>query len=262
MRVVRLILLGLLAFFVTIIFLFPAAPLVEKIKPNIKPVELAGVSGTLFSGQVSSVNYADDLLPLEFQDVTWKFAAGALLKAAAGANVTFRGYGGGGDGQVSRKINGDIQVNDMTFNAESKELEVLLPGPVAEFSGEITGHFDKVHLANQILQSITGQISWTDAIIVTRLYGPEITANFGELDIDIVPGDSATHTVTVTSNGGDLSVDGKVVVAANGDYRTNMLFTPSANAPQQLVQVLQQLTQPAGGGLFKIEHEGNMNQGT
>jgi len=262
MRVVRLILLGLLAFVVSVVFLFPAAPFIEKIKPDIKPVELAGVSGKLINGKVSSVNYADDLLPMEFQDVTWKFAAGSLLKGGAGANVTFKGYGGGGDGQVSRQWNGDIRASDIAFNVESKELEVLLPGPVAEFTGQITGQFDKVQLANQLLKSISGQLNWNNAIIVTRLYGPEITANLGELDIDIVPEDNDVHTVTITSAGGDLSVDGKMTVAVNGDYQTNMLLTPSATAPQELVQVLKQLTQPAGGGLFKIEHNGNMNQGT
>jgi len=262
MRVVRLILLGLLAFVVSVIVLFPAAPLIDKIKPDIKPVELAGASGKLFKGQVSSVVYADDLLPLEFQDVTWSFAPGALLKGGAGANFTFRGYGGGGDGQVSKHWNGDVKVSDVAFNVESKELEVLLPGPVAEFTGDITGQFDHVHLANQLLKSVSGQLSWVQAIIVTRIYGPEITVNLGELDIDIVPEENAAHTVTVTAAGGDLAVDGKVGVAANGDYQTKMLLTPSATASPELVRVLQQLTQPAGGGQFKIEHNGNMNQGT
>lgn len=262
MRVARLILLGLLTFTVSIVFLFPAAPLVERIKPNIKPVELAGVTGKLFNGQVASVKYADDLLPLEFQQVTWKFAAGALLKGAAGANVTFKGYGGGGDGQVRQQINGDLKVSDVNFNADSKELEVLLPGPVAEFTGKIVGQFDQVHLANQLLKSMQGQLSWNDAIIVTRLYGPEITASLGKLDIGIDPEDNASHTVSITSAGGDLAIDGKVVLAGNGDYQTNMVLTPSANAPRELVQVLERMTQPAGGGLFKIQHQGNINQGT
>jgi len=262
MRVMRLVLLGLLAFVVSVVFLFPAAPVIEKIKPDIKPVELAGVTGKLFNGQVSSVTYSDDLLPLEFADVTWKFAAGALLSGGAGANVTFKGYGGGGDGQVSRQWNGDIKVSDVHFNVESKELEVLLPGPVAEFTGKITGQFDKIQLANQLLQSISGQLNWNNAVIVTRLYGPEITANLGELDIDVLPKENAAHTLTISTTGGDLTVDGKIELAANGDYQTNMLLTPAANAPQELVQVLKQLTQPAGGGLFKIEHNGNFNQGT
>jgi len=37
MRVVRLTLLGLLAYVVTVVFLFPAAPLVNRFKPNVEP---------------------------------------------------------------------------------------------------------------------------------------------------------------------------------------------------------------------------------
>lgn len=262
MRVVRLLLLGMLAYIISLVFLFPAAPLVERIKPNIKPVELAGVSGKLFSGQVASVNYADDLLPLEFQNVAWKLAPGSLLKGGTGADVSFDGYGGSGQGQVRRQFNGDINVSDFVFDASAKELEVLLPGPVAEFSGKINGQLDSVVLANQLLQTMRGTLTWNDAVIVTRLYGPEIAANLGKFDIDITPESNNTHTIKLTSSGGDLSLDGSVLMAVNGDYTTNLLLTPSANAPRELVQVLQQRTRPDGGGRFRIQHSGNVNQGT
>jgi len=262
MRVVRLILLGLLAYVVSVVFLFPVAPLVEKIKPQIQPVQLVGVSGKLFNGQVANVNYADDLLPLEFENVAWKLAPGALLKGGAGANVSFEGYGGQGEGQVRRQWNGDINVSDMTFNADSKELEVLLPGPVAEFSGQIDGQIDSVQLVNQLLQTFDGNLDWKDAVIVTRLYGPEITANLGLLNIVVTPEDNAAHLVTIKSQGGDLAIDGTVNMAANGDYRTNLLLTPAANAPRPLVDTLRTRTRPDGGGRYRIQHNGNFNQGT
>lgn len=262
MRVLRLILLGLLAYVVSVLFLFPAAPLVERIKPDIQPVQLAGVDGKLYNGKVAKVTYADDLLPLEFQDVTWKLAPGALLKGGAGANVTFAGYGGGGDAQVRRQWNGDLNVSDANFDVESKELEVLLPAPITEFSGRITGHFEKIALANQLLETMVGQLRWNNAVIVTRLYGPELTANLGQFDVVIEPDADATHKVTLNSKGGDLDIDGSVVVSANGDYRTNMLLTPTANASQELQQVLQRLTRPDGGGRYRIQHNGNFNQGT
>ncbi len=262
MRVVRLILLGLLAYIVSVVFLFPVAPIADYVKPRIKPVELSNVSGKLFSGQVGDVKYADDLLPLEFKNVTWKLAPATLLKGGAGANVTFEGYGGGGVAQVRGQINGDIIVSDADFNANAKELEVLLPGPVADFAGKITGRFSTVKLANNLLQTLEGQLNWDDAIIVTRLYGPEFAANLGKLNINIEPQDNAAHMITIKSAGGDLSLDGTVAMAGNGDYQTNLLLTPSANAPRQLVQTLQRMTRPDGGGRFKIQHSGNVNQGT
>lgn len=262
MRVVRLILLGLLAYIVSVFFLFPAAPLVERFKPQIQPVQLTGVSGKLFSGQVASVVYADDLLPLEFQNVGWKLAPSALLKGGAGANIRFQGYGGDGAGQVRQQLNGDFHVSDLTFNAVAKELEVLLPGPVAEFSGNIDGQIESVQLVDQLLQTLDGSITWNNAVIVTRLYGPEITANLGQLDIVITPEDNSAHLVTLKSSGGDLSVDGTVAMSQNGDYQTNIVLTPSPNAPQPLVQTLQQRTRSDSGGRYRIQHSGNMNQGT
>lgn len=262
MRVVRLILLGLLAYIVSVVFLFPAAPLIERIKPQIQPVQLAGVTGKLFNGQVASVVYADDLLPLEFQNVGWKLAPSTLLKGGAGANVRFQGYGGDGAGQVRQQFNGDLHVSDLNFNAVAKELEVLLPGPVAEFSGNLDGQIESVQVVDQLLQTFDGDITWNNAVIVTRLYGPEITANLGQLDIVIEPQDNAAHLVTIKSAGGDLSLDGTVAMSANGDYQTNIVLTPSANAPQPLVQVLQQRTRPDSGGRYRIQHNGNINQGT
>lgn len=262
MRIVRLVLLGLLAYIVSVVFLFPAAPLIEKIKPQIKPVQLAGVTGKLFNGKVGSVIYADDLLPLEFQNVTWKLAPGALLKGGAGANVTFQGYGGQGEGQVRKQWNGDINVSDLTFNAIAKELEVLLPGPVADFRGSIEGQIDSVQLVDQLLQTFEGTINWKDAVIITRLYGPEVAANLGLFNIVVSPEDNAAHLVTLKSSGGDLVLDGTVKLSANGDYTTDLLLTPAANAPQPLVDVLKQRTRPDAGGGYKIQHSGNMNQGT
>lgn len=262
MRALRLFLLGLCAYVVSAIFLFPAAPVVERIKPQIKPIELEGVSGKLFSGKVATVINADDLLPLEFKDVAWSLAPATILKGGIGANIDFSGYGGGGEGQVRRQFNGDIRVSDATFTAKANEFEVLLPSPVAEFTGDIAGQIDSVQIQNQLLKAVEAQLTWGQAVIVTRLYGPEITANLGELNIDVAAEDNDAHLVTLKSSGGDLSIDGTINIAANGDYRTNILLTPSANAPRELVGVLQQRTRPDGGGRFKIQHNGNMNQGT
>lgn len=262
MRAFRLFLLGLCAYIVSAIFLFPAAPVIERIKPQIKPIELVGVSGKLFSGKVASVINADDLLPLQFNDVAWSLAPAALLKGGVGANIDFSGYGGSGEGQVRRQFNGDIRVSDASFTAQAKELESLLPTPVAEFTGDIAGQIDSVQVKDQLVKVVEAQLTWSKAVIVTRLYGPELTANLGEFNIDITPEDNDGHLVTLKSSGGDLDIDGTVAVSANGDYRTNILLTPSANAPRELVGVLQQRTRADGGGRFKIQHNGNMNQGT
>jgi len=89
MRAIQLVLLCFVAYVVSMVFLFPAAPVVERIKPNIQPVQLNGVSGKLFSGQVANVVYADDLLPVQLDNVAWKLAPGTLLKGGAGVDISY-----------------------------------------------------------------------------------------------------------------------------------------------------------------------------
>jgi len=72
MRVVWLIFLCLLAYVVSMGVLFPASYVVGKIEPQIKPLVLSDVKGKLYKGSVGLVENKDDLLPLEFQNVTWK----------------------------------------------------------------------------------------------------------------------------------------------------------------------------------------------
>ena len=198
MRVVRLILLGLLAFVVTGVVLFPAAPVVDRIRPQLGPVALEGVSGPLIAGNVARVRSTDDLLPLEFDDVGWSLAPLALPRGAA-ADITFSGYGGGGAGQVLRAWNGDIRVEDLTFTAESKALEPLLPVPIASFSGTLAGDLAEVVLVNELLTTLNGTLSWTDAVLETP-----IRAAFGTVDVDVAKSGEDAHVITLGARGGDV----------------------------------------------------------
>ena len=38
-RVIRLILLGIVAYVISVVWLFPAAPVIDRIKPQIQPVQ-------------------------------------------------------------------------------------------------------------------------------------------------------------------------------------------------------------------------------
>jgi len=260
MRVVRLILLGLFVYIGCMVFLFPAAPVVEKIKPQVHPLQLSGVTGKLFNGKVANVDYADDLLPLQFKDVAWKLSPQSLLKGGTGVDVSFKGYGGGGQGLVSRQFNGDLLVSDFSFNAESKEFEALLPVPVANFSGKIEGDIRSMRLVNQFFTGMEGSMVWNDAVIETVALGPSLRANLGKVDLTVERESENTHKALLTSAGGDIVLDGEIVVALNGDYTSDVLITPSADAPDVLVNSLRRVARPDPKGGFRIKQTGNINQ--
>jgi len=255
MRILWLCLIGVLSWLIATVVLFPAAPVVDKIRPQLGPVALEGVSGKLYNGVVDRVRSTDDLLPLEFQNVGWTLAPGTLLSGGAGANLRFDGYGGGGAGQVMRRWNGDMVVSDFDFTAQAKALEPLLPVPIASFSGELSGHFDKIALANNLLKSINGSLTWNNAALETP-----IPTSLGKVDVVIRPEGEQSHVVTLSAVGGDVAMDGSVTLALNGDFAADVLFTPSDNAPPAVVNGLRQMGSADSRGRVRFQRQGNVNR--
>lgn len=259
MRLVRLVLLCLLAFAVTVVVFFPAAPVLEKIKPDLRPLVLSGVTGPLLKGKVASVVSTDDLLPLVLQDVKWRFAPLKLIKGT-GAAVEFSGFGGGGTGDVIRTWGGDIALDNVKVDITASELEAFLPVPIAQFAGKIRGEFDEVRLVNQQLSRLLGNLNWADAAINTNVLGPQLDISLGTLNIDINPEDNGAHKATVGASGGDITADGVVNVQANGDFELNIIITPSSNTPPELVEHLKRTTRPESGGRYRWQEAGNVNR--
>jgi len=254
-RLFRLLLLCLVVYVGTMAWLFPAAPIVDKIRPMVKPLELAGVDGRALNGSVRRVTYDDGVLPIELSNVTWKLAPQKLFTGAAGVNFTFDAYGGRGQGQVAHRYNGDIDVTDVTFNAQMKELEALLPLPIAQFTGRLVTQIEAAAIRNQLLTAFRGKVAWTDAILEQP-----IRANLGNLNLDVKPVDDLTHRGFLQSSGGELGIEGTVDIKQNGDFKTDITVTPSAEATPEVLSALRGLGRPDQSGRYRIRQNGNVNR--
>jgi len=254
MRIVQLALLALIAFVITVIVRFPAAPVLSRLQPQLGPIALEGIDGPLIGGQIARVRSTDDLLPLEFTDVGWSLAPLRLFRGL-GADVDFEGYGGAGEGEVTRSWNGRVFIDDLQFEADAKALEALLPVPLASFSGRLDGDVETIVLENESLTRFNGRLSWTDALLETPL-----RASVGTLDIVVEPDDNETHTATLSATGGDVAVDGTVTLALNGDFNADVLLTPAADAPPDLLAALSRMARPESGGRFRWQQNGNVNR--
>lgn len=254
MRFVGLCLLGLFCYLITMVVLFPAAPVVDRIKPQLGPVALEGVNGKLYKGVIDRVRSTDDLLPLEFQNVSWRLAPGALPKGT-GANFGFDGYGGSGEGLITRLWNGDISVTDFTFDLQAKQLEPLLPVPIASFSGTLSGNISKVLLVNQLLRHFEGTLDWQDAVLESP-----IPTTLGNVSVVIEPSGEQSHLITLGASGGDVLMEGSVTLALSGDFAADVLFTPTGSASAQVRGGLAQMGRADAQGRVRFQRQGNVNR--
>ena len=255
MRIVWLIVIGLVTYVIGVAVFFPAAPVIDRIRPQLGPVALEGVHGKLYKGVIDVVRSTDDLLPLEFSNVGWTLTPQSLLTAGVGASFSFDGYGGQGEGRASRKFNGDITIRDFQFNAMAKQLEPLLPVPIASFSGELIGDITDITLVDQLLTRFEGTLLWNNALLETP-----VQTSLGNLQIQIEPNGENSHMVTLTAAGGDVAMDGTVSVTLSGDFNADILFTPSSSAPSAVLDGLRQIGRPDAQGRVRFARQGNLNR--
>jgi len=255
MRIIWLALVLLVSYAIGIVVLFPAAPLVDKIRPQLGPVALGNVSGKLYNGQIDTVRSTDDLLPLEFTNVGWTLAPQTLIKGGAGAKFEFEGYGGGGDGLAARQWNGNIRISDFRFTAQAKELEPLLPVPIAQFNGLLEGNIAGITLVNEMLTEFEGQLLWKDA----NLEFPVPTA-LGDVDVQIRPNGDQSHEIVLDASGGDVTMQGTVTLNLAGDFSADVLLTPSSSASPAVINGLRQMGRADAQGRVRFARQGNLNR--
>ena len=254
MRFLVLCLLCIVAFLVTLVALFPAAPAVDRVRPQLGPIALEGVNGKLYKGVIDTVKSTDDLLPLEFQNVGWALAPQALLKGT-GATFSFDGYGGSGEGLATRTWGGAIDITNFEFTAQAKALEPLLPVPIASFSGELIGDIKRISMVDNLLAEALGTLTWENAELQTP-----IPTSLGTVVLDIRPEGEKSHIVTLKAEGGDVAMDGTVNLSMNGDFKADVLFTPAPSASPAVLNGLRQMGQVDAVGRVRFQRSGNVNR--
>ncbi|MBX2825529.1 MAG: type II secretion system protein N [Gammaproteobacteria bacterium] len=255
MRFIWLCFVGLAAYVIAVLAFFPAAPVVDWIRPQLGPVAIQGVSGKLYAGQMDTVRSTDDLLPVEFSNVSWRIDPRTLLKGGAGIRFGFDAYGGDGNGLITRRWDGSIAVSELTFNADAKQLEPLLPVPIATFRGDLSGDIESIVVVNELLQQFEGVLNWRDG----ALESPVPTA-LGNVIVAVQPEGQQTHQVSLSSSGGDIVMEGRVTVSLNGDFAADVLFTPASTASPAVINGLRQMGRPDAQGRVRLQRQGNLNR--
>lgn len=255
MRIVWLVFLGIVSYVIAMLVFFPAEPVVDRIRPQLSTVALENVSGKLYKGSIGTVRSTDDLLPLEFNDVGWTLSPKTLLSGGAGASFTFNGYGGRGEGLAARQWNGDINITNFTFDAIAKELEVLLPVPIAQFNGELLGDIDQVLLVDNLLARFEGTVKWNNALLEAP-----IPTSLGDVTVEITPDGEKSHTLALSAAGGDIAMEGSMTLTQSGDYSADILFTPSQSTPAAVLAGLRQIGRPDAQGRVRFVKQGNVNR--
>ncbi len=252
MKILGLLLLGLLAFVVTIVWKFPAAGVLPHVNTN--PVSVTGVSGSLWSGSARQVS--SPRAPVALSNVDWRVQPEKLLSGNTGAKLDFEVLGGDGSVEVARNLAGQISVSNGKLQIPAQELEQFLPLPVAEFGGRVIADIESLELENNLLKRTRGTVVWRNATVSGALQ-----ARLGQIVLDIVPElqeGVQNHRGKLTNQDGELEIDGDLSIDPAGNYRADIRLKPLPDTPPEVISVLSLVGRQSGDGSYRIRNNGNI----
>lgn len=246
-----LVLLGLLAFLVALVFQAPAALLYAATKPekNGGAVRLHGLHGTLVSGGFAAmtVNNRPALTDLRW---TLHPAWLPLLRLSADLDTS-------GDAQVhlnvSKAVFGKLRLADVTAVGSVKSLLGLLGQPNLPIEGQADISLPIVKLEGRVPVEARGTVevrslAWTLARDPLPL--GTFSANLSTDDKGIL--------VTLESGPGPLELQGSATIALDHSYDLHVQLRPRADATPALRSLVQSLGQQDPQGWTQVRRNGNL----
>lgn len=249
MKTFKLILLGLLTFTVTAIWLTPAAfvaPYIQRMAPNIA---ITGSSGTIWNGSASNLQVNN----VDLGTVNWKvLPLTSLTSLSLSSDIDIDGPEITATGRAAYAYDRTIRLNDVQFEAEASLVARFQP---AKLGGKFQGLIEQAEVRPQTFPSITGVLNWVQGTVSFP-----IRLNSGNYRADISSQDD-TITAAIESAGAPLELSGTTSLNSQWQYQANITAKTQPGVPPLLTNLLRSAAggNPSADGSVQISRKGSIN---
>lgn len=241
------LLFGLLAYLLFLVWTFPAGRAVALLRTQAPQVQLAGVSGTVWSGRAATLQYKSWRLTR----CTWQFRPLALFMGRVEFAIAFDGEGRRGEANAGWRYDNTIHVSAVDVTLPMAEVAPALGVPVT-LNGMVAAKLDEVVVSDGRIIGAQGQLQWRQAAI-TEPVGQRL----GDFSAQLTS-ESTGIMARVRDEGGPVQLDGFIRLINDGSYQ----FNAKANVrdPQQtlLRQALQAAGRQEADGRVALEFSGHL----
>lgn len=248
MRLVRtLLLLALVAIVLVAVLAWtaPAGIAYRLLRPHLGPVELSGLSGSVWQGRAEQAT----ALGVPIGALDWRVAKGPALARRFEARL---GLAGGGIEASANVHGGDdvVRLSDIDARLPAALLGPALDIPALVLTGEIELDVAEAEIAHGILTRASGSATWRDIGVVGAA-----VASLPGLRAEFAPRADGAIAARLADLGGALSVDGTVVIR-DGRFtsETKLLLREPDPRLAEMLKFVGERT-PDGGSLLRIEGE-------
>ena len=232
------VMVGAVSYIIFMAMQAPASWVIQRAQQQLPGLAISGVTGSLWRGQASQVNYQDQ----QIDKASWALNPLTLLQGCLGYHVK-----GQWQGQPV-SLNAGSQWNKQPCISAVKgslDLSILLASgnlPV-QVSGIVEVDIDTVSFAQGgQLPLFSGRLHWPEANIISPL-----ELDLGSVSLQLDPDGNTMMRGELTAQGGQLTIDAPVDITPEGDFSINMAIRFDGE-PSEEIQ--------AGLGAFAEFHDG------
>ncbi|MBL8299165.1 MAG: type II secretion system protein N [Rhodanobacteraceae bacterium] len=248
LRRLFLLLLLLAAIGFVVAWTLPAKLALRWFKPDLGPLQLAGISGTVWQGQASSVSAFGTPLGA----MRWSVDKSPLLLRRIAARVNLSGGAITFDGDVTRDADGSVLVQNMAFQLPAETAAPALDIPALKLHGSINGRIDDARVAGGWVSGARGSAHWREAAV-----SGEAEARLGELVAEFASQPDGSISGTVRDNASsNLEVAGQFVVNSGQFSATARLA--ARNGDRQVAEALRYIGEPQPDGSSQLKINGHL----
>jgi hypothetical protein len=245
----RIILLGLVAFVMALLVVFPAAWIRSALPPQLS---CAALSGSIWQGQCSGLTYTQPgQPPLRLDSVGWKLHALALLRGQAQALITLSGADLAARAELTLRSGGRIAIKGLsgTVGLDHSRLAALPAGWNA-----------RAEASNLSLDIASGRLAGLGGVLLTHQLRDARGTAFGSFKLEFPQQDSPPFRGTLTDTGGQQSgpmkLDSQLLLNADQSWQMRGTVVLRPGGPAGLASALDQLAPADINGLRSFSLEG------
>ncbi len=246
-RIATFLLLFVSAYSLSLVVLAPAGFIANEIEKRYPNVELYGVEGSLWSGELRALKVEGNTL----ENLSWELSPFALLLGNAKLQL---------DSVSSQmQLNGTVTVGLLNHSIALSEMQLRFP--LASYAQQLgIGGFDlqgllelqlsQLDYEEGVVSGLTGHLVWRQAAIGEAL-------SLGDLQVELSQEEGALEAV-LSDQQGPISVNGELVLQDSGMYQLNTTMSARDASDINLKQALRLFGRTIGDNKFQAQKQGRI----
>lgn len=249
------LLLGVGAYLFFLVWQLPAAFVWAQFGPSLDRqlprLEISGVQGRIWRGEIASLRYAGE----ELGSLSWRFSPWSLLVGELRLPLMLQRP----QGYVETRLVAPLDLRRLTLldtrgQLPASELQRHFPYYPVAIDGTIALNIPLVQVNSaSAVEQLEGEVNWLGAEVLA----PQ-AMRLGDLRAQLGVAQDGEVTARLADRGGPLSLDGTFGIRLDGGYRLSGSVAAAEGAEASLRQSLGWLGKPDNGGHYRLNLRGRL----